>query len=314
MMELRIDREFESKIPPLTAEEFQQLEENILADGVVINPIIVWNSVIVDGHNRYRIIERHPDIQYTTHEKHFDDRYAVIAWICKNQLGRRNLTPEQKKYLIGKQYEAEKATHGAKDGFRGNQHTSLVKCQDGTLPNQADTADRIAKENGIGRRSVFRAEAFSKAVDIADEVDPGIRYDLLSGKIKANDKEIRELIDASPLERTDLVGELRKPPQERYKVLPERKLLTLEQLAAQPLADIENAKPDFMFNELDSAIEKISEALDKSRMTVKNALNELSAAGLIERQRQGFASPNRIYVLLPDGQKTVLLMVRKLSL
>ena len=254
MMELRIDPEFESKIPPLTAEEFRQLEENILTDGVVINPIIVWNGVIVDGHNRYRIIEQNPGIQYTTHEKHFDDRYAVIAWICRNQLGRRNLTPEQKKYLIGKQYEAEKSSHGAKDGFRGNQHTSLVKCQDGTLPNQADTADRIAKENGIGRRSVFRAEAFSKAVDIADEVDPGIRYDLLSGKIKTNDKEIRELVDATPQERTVLVGELRKPPQERRKVLPERNLLTLEQLAAQPLADIENAKPDFMFNELDSAM------------------------------------------------------------
>ena len=94
MMELRIDREFESKIPPLTAEEFRQLEENILTDGVVINPIIVWNGIIVDGHNRYRIIEQNPGIQYTTHEKHFDDRYAVIAWICKNQLGRRNLTPE----------------------------------------------------------------------------------------------------------------------------------------------------------------------------------------------------------------------------
>ena len=254
MMELRIDREFESKIPPLTAEEFQQLEENILADGVIINPIIVWDGVIIDGHNRFRIVEKHPHITFTTCEREFDDRHDALAWICKNQLGRRNLTPEQKKYLIGKQYEAEKATHGAKDGFRGNQHTSLVKCQDGTLPNQADTADRIAKENGIGRRSVFRAEAFSKAVDIADEVDPGIRYDLLLGKIKANDKEIRELIDASPLERTDLVGELRKPPQERYKVLPERKLLTLEQLAAQPLADIENAKPDFMFNELDSAM------------------------------------------------------------
>ena len=250
MMELRIDPEFESKIPPLTAEEFRQLEENILTDGVVINPIIVWNGVIVDGHNRYRIIEQNPGIQYTTHEKHFDDRYAVIAWICKNQLGRRNLTPEQKKYLIGKQYEAEKETQG---GNHGNQHTSAAKCQLGTLAT-ADTADRIAKENGIGRRSVFRAEAFSKAVDIADEVDPGIRYDLLSGKIKTNDKEIRELVDAAPQDRTALVGELRKPPQERYKVLPERKLLTLEQLAAQPLADIENAKPDFMFNELDSAM------------------------------------------------------------
>ena len=118
-MEMKIDYDFQSKIPPLTAEEFRQLEENILADGVVINPIIVWNGVIVDGHNRYRIIEQHPEIRYTIHEKHFDDRYAVIAWICKNQLGRRNLTPEQKRYLIGKQYEAEKASHGAKDGFRG---------------------------------------------------------------------------------------------------------------------------------------------------------------------------------------------------
>ena len=75
-------------------------------------------------------------------------------------------------------------------------------------------------------------------------------------------------------------------------------------------------------------IEKISEALDKGTVTVKNALNELSAAGLIERQRQGFAAPNRIYVLLPtdkklsliskencpnDGQKIVPMMVRKLS-
>ena len=35
------------------------------------------------------------------------------AWICKNQLGRRNFTPEQKYYLMGKQYEAEKAAHGS---------------------------------------------------------------------------------------------------------------------------------------------------------------------------------------------------------
>ena len=102
-MELRIDPEFEGKIPPLTAEEFQQLENNILADGVVINPIIVWDGVIVDGHNRYRIVSKHPEIQFSTCEKTFSDRYEAIAWICKNQLGRRNLTKEQKKYLIGKQ-------------------------------------------------------------------------------------------------------------------------------------------------------------------------------------------------------------------
>ena len=107
---LRIDPEFESKIPPLTEEEYQLLEENILQDGVVLNPLIVWNGCIVDGHNRFRIIQAHPEIKYTVFEKEFPDRYAAIAWICCNQLGRRNLTPQQKKYLIGQRYEAEKQT------------------------------------------------------------------------------------------------------------------------------------------------------------------------------------------------------------
>ena len=111
-MDLQIDKEFAEKIPPLTKEEYEQLEANILADGVVINPLIVWNGVIVDGHNRYRILQAHPEIPFQLHEKTFSDRYEVIAWICKNQLGRRNLTPAQRKYLIGKQYEAEKARHG----------------------------------------------------------------------------------------------------------------------------------------------------------------------------------------------------------
>jgi len=122
-MELRIDVEFENKIPPLTEEEFRQLENNIVSEGVVFAPIITWEGVIVDGHNRYRIVQKHPNISYSTRERAFTDRYEAIAWICKNQLGRRNLTSEQKKYLIGKQYEAEKATHG---GERGLVHDEMV--------------------------------------------------------------------------------------------------------------------------------------------------------------------------------------------
>ena len=100
-MQLRIDPEFESRIPPLTDDEFQQLEENILADGVIISPIVVWEGVVIDGHNRFRIVEKHPHISFTTCERQFENRYEALAWICKNQLGRRNLTFQQKKYLIG---------------------------------------------------------------------------------------------------------------------------------------------------------------------------------------------------------------------
>jgi len=57
-MQLHIDPEFEAKIPPLTEDEFRQLEENILECGELVSPIIVWRGIIVDGHNRYRIIQK----------------------------------------------------------------------------------------------------------------------------------------------------------------------------------------------------------------------------------------------------------------
>ena len=58
---------------------------------------------------------------------------------------------------------------------------------------------------------------------------------------------------------------------------------------------------------------KIANAVDRSPMTVKNALTELETVGLIERRRQGFSLPNRIYVKIPDGQDIVLLTDKKLS-
>ena len=61
-------------------------------------------------------------------------------------------------------------------------------------------------------------------------------------------------------------------------------------------------------------IAEIANAIDRSPMTVKNALNELETAGLIEHHRRGHSLPNRIYVKIPDGQDIVLLTDRKLSI
>jgi len=250
-MQLRIDPEFESRIPPLTDDEFEQLEENILADGVIISPIIIWNGLIIDGHNRFRIIEKHPHIDFTTCERNFNDRHEALAWICKNQLGRRNLTFQQKKYLIGKQYESEKAAHG------GDRKSSEVKSssQVGNLISSEKTCERIAKENDISRNSVLRAETFAKAVDIADEIDPGIRSEILTGKIKPTQNDVEMLTKAAPEERPALVEDLRKPPEERKRVLPERRLLTLEQIAAELPSEDCKGTPESMLYELEDALD-----------------------------------------------------------
>ena len=249
-MQLRIDPEFESRIPPLTDDEFQQLEENILADGVIISPIVVWEGVVIDGHNRFRIVEKHPHISFTTCERQFENRYEALAWICKNQLGRRNLTFQQKKYLIGKQYDSEKASHG------GDRKSEEVKSsgQNAHLIADKKTAERIAEENGINEKTVRRAAQYSRAVDLADEVEPGIRKEILSGAIKATDKEITALASADPEERPTLIEELRKPPEQRRKVLPERHLLSTEEIASEKLADISKETPEDMLSELEDAL------------------------------------------------------------
>ena len=59
MINLKIDPEFQSQIPPLTDDEFKQLEENILKEGKLLSPLIVWNNTLVDGHNRYEIVQEH---------------------------------------------------------------------------------------------------------------------------------------------------------------------------------------------------------------------------------------------------------------
>lgn len=210
-LHLTIDPEFASKIPPLREEELKQLEENILADGVVINPLIVWDGVIVDGHNRYRILQKHPEIQFTTYEKQFPDRYAAIAWICKNQLGRRNLTPQQFKYLVGQRYEAEKQSKGIE--FQGNQYTSQDRSGLGQNdPDQKShgTRSRIAKETQTSDSYVRRAAHFAKGVDAADETEPGIKQEILTGNIKPTEKAVAAIAKAPPEERPALVQQLRQ--------------------------------------------------------------------------------------------------------
>ena len=66
MINLKIDPEFQSQIPPLTDDEFKQLEENILKAGKLLSPLIVWNNTLVDGHNRYAILQKHPEIYFST--------------------------------------------------------------------------------------------------------------------------------------------------------------------------------------------------------------------------------------------------------
>ena len=217
MDRLIIDPEFRDKIPPLTEDEFTLLEENILSDGAVFSPLIVWDGTILDGHNRYEIIQKHPELTYAVHKMSFANRYEAISWICKHQLGRRNLTPQQKKYLIGQRYEAEKQA----DAFHGNQHTlSDESGADKKCPHQNSrhvTQSRIAKETNTSASYVREAGTFAKGVDAAEEALPGIKQEILTGTIKPTASAVAAVAKADPEERLRLAADLKKSKDDKGK-------------------------------------------------------------------------------------------------
>lgn len=149
-MEIRIDAEFQALIPPLATEERKQLEENIIAEGCR-DPLVVWNGLIVDGHNRYEICTRNK-IKFKTVEKRFANRTEAIVWMIDNQFGRRNLADIDRIGLARKRQEVLRplAKKNLSKGG-GDQKSGLAKLPKAIEP--IDTRKQAAKIAGVGERT-----------------------------------------------------------------------------------------------------------------------------------------------------------------
>lgn len=183
-MELIIDSEFKNLIPPMKPEEFQGLKESIVNNGYdILYPIVIWNNIIIDGHNRYSICKEF-NIEFFVSEKKFDDRFEVTNWIINNQLNRRSMTNEQRSYLIGKRYQEEK-----KEEFRSKSGNNVVTLR----PKNSVIEQRIAEKYKVSPVTVRKAEKFANAIDeVANNasINP---YKMLGREIKGTRKDIVEL-------------------------------------------------------------------------------------------------------------------------
>ena len=214
---LKIDPEFQGKIPPLNAEEEHILEQNMIQERRLLNPLIIWNGYILDGHSRYRILKHHPEIAFEVKEIQLPDRYAALAWICQNQLGRRNLDPERRKFLMGKTYENEKLSVGGSTHREHDESGKFTSCRQNVHMRSTEkrTCERIANKNGVSSKFVQRAEKYAKGVDAAEAAVPGAMEEILTGHIKATDAEITALAQTPKEEIPAIIKELRKPKKDR---------------------------------------------------------------------------------------------------
>jgi len=187
---IKIDREFQNLIPALSIEERDQLEANIVEHGGARDPLVVWQrddagDILLDGHNRYEICER-LGLPYEVEHLEFDTRDEAADWIDRNQLGRRNLSKQDYKLLLGRRYNRAK-----KQGERND----LTSGQN--APKSERTSAKLAKEHGVDEKTVRRAGKFQEAA-----AKLGVERDIAAGKVKVTEAAVVKAAAALPKQPT----------------------------------------------------------------------------------------------------------------
>lgn len=226
---IKVLPELEDLIPPLHADEFSQLEANILKEGCR-EALLIWEVdqsegdiekgqyILVDGHNRFRICSKH-QLDFRIHLISFPGLTEVKDYMIDNQLGRRNLSPEQISYLRGQKYNTQKL---AKGKYERTEH----KGQNVPYESGISTADRLAAQFNVSQKTIKRDAEFAAGLDMLPSEK---KREVLSGKVKVRKSDIQALAKGEETEvpKTDSSQPKSKPAGQKDKVRLIQKLATL---------------------------------------------------------------------------------------
>lgn len=137
------------------------------------------------------------NLPFEIHEMQFESREHALNWMIANQLGRRNLNPNQIAYLRGKRYENEKKMQGAPIGNRN------AEKQSGNIYHfeKPKTSEDLASEYGVSEKTIRNNAIFAKAVDCLPREK---KQSVLSGE------------EPMYMEEARIVAKMEKPIQKKF--------------------------------------------------------------------------------------------------
>ncbi len=181
--EITIDKNLSQFVTPLSDQEKEILEQSLIDEGCR-DPLVVWNKknklVLIDGHNRFEICEK-LNIPYKILKKGFESEEEVKNWMVDNQLGRRNLTPDQLSYYRGLKYLRNKKALGGYENVKSKGQ------------NVQSTAQKLAQEYNVSEKTIRRDAEFAKGLDILGRSNPKLKMKILTGQTKVNKSHLQAL-------------------------------------------------------------------------------------------------------------------------
>ena len=208
--------EMEELLPSLSAEQFSALESDILENGCYAPVIVNEDMVIIDGHNRFRICEKH-GLPLRMLVFSFADLLEAKQWALDTQKGRRNLEKwELGKIALKLKPEIEARAKANMSAGGGNQKSEGAKSGLATLPNPisaVDTRKELADAVGLGERTM------GKVMQIDEHAPAAVKEALDSGDLSINQdynitRQVQELPEEQRDEAAAMAVELEKAKKE----------------------------------------------------------------------------------------------------
>ncbi|MCL2426956.1 MAG: hypothetical protein FWD05_11545 [Oscillospiraceae bacterium] len=209
MQEIIIDKEFERILPKLDEQTYAWLEESILEYGCR-EPLVLWNGILIDGHNRYSILQKH-NLPINTVNMEFDSRDDVLIWIISTQVSRRNLNPLQLSFYRGMHYNADKrivTNATGKNQYVEKESENEVEGQNDPQPKKQSTADNLAKQYKVSPKTIKRDAQLANAISAIGEISPDVKMDILSGATHITRKQLHELSNGNDEDVSDIVDKI----------------------------------------------------------------------------------------------------------
>ena len=253
------------------------MEQNILSEGCR-DPVVVWPktqraSILVDGHNRLKICQKH-GLPYKVKKINFSSIDAVKDWMVDNQLGRRNLNPDQLSYYRGMKYISARQVKG---GYKN----ILSKGK-----NELSTSEILAEHFKVSESTIKRDAKFAEGVNIIGKNNPKLKFRILSGQSKVKKTDIQILIEHKGADKLTFKNEadlFNKANRIRNEILDdvEKKIRDIQNKQVQEAHAILAEKEPF-FLDRDDRLRKIKGMIVSA---VNKAITGRDASGIKELKK-----------------------------
>ena len=190
-MNIVVNEELKAYIDPLTPEEHDALERSILAEGCR-DALVLWGDVLVDGHNRYGICQKHGLPFQTVQNTRFQSLEDVHLWMIDQHLGRRSVSDFQRGVLALRKREivAERRARAAAAFVAGNAQaeTQPEESSATAAPAAASVAppEDLSSREAIARAARLSSSQVVMIEKIQKQAAPELVAAVKSGTISLN--------------------------------------------------------------------------------------------------------------------------------